>query len=177
MYVLSLISDKPAIGYSIIETIEEKTDGAWRPGAGTLYPLLRSLLDGGLVKSIPSGVKGAGTTYAITEKGKSELENLRRTIASSAKREPVMMKLFVDLLPPGTFAEFMVNRSREIGALFKEKVVEVPQPERDALLRELRVVLENWLAWTNSHLTSEESRYAKKLRKKVVAGVARSSSP
>jgi len=87
-----------------------------------------------------------------------------------------MMKLFVDLLPPGTFAEFMVNRSREIGVLFKEKVTEVPQPERDALLRELRVVLENWLAWTNSQLTSVQSVDTKKLRKKVVTRVAKSHS-
>ncbi|HLQ21553.1 MAG TPA: PadR family transcriptional regulator, partial [Nitrososphaerales archaeon] len=40
-YVLSLLSRRPEAGYSIMRTIEETTDGAWRPGPGTVYPLLR----------------------------------------------------------------------------------------------------------------------------------------
>ena len=55
LYILSMLSKREETGYSIMRTIEDKTEGAWRPGPGTVYPLLRSLLKEGLLEKAAAG--------------------------------------------------------------------------------------------------------------------------
>ena len=43
-YILHKIAQKPIHGYEIIQDIDSKTEGAWRPGAGSLYPILKKLV-------------------------------------------------------------------------------------------------------------------------------------
>ncbi len=45
------LEESPAHGYEIIQRFEEKTAGAWRPSAGSIYPTLQLLEDEGLVRS------------------------------------------------------------------------------------------------------------------------------
>ncbi|WP_062077813.1 PadR family transcriptional regulator [Demequina globuliformis] len=47
--VLALLSEDPMHGYQIIREIEERTDGRWKPSAGSVYPTLQLLADEGLV--------------------------------------------------------------------------------------------------------------------------------
>src|SRR5438552_3272151 len=50
-YILHKIAQKPIHGYEIIQDIDSKTEGAWRPGAGSLYPILKKLVSEGLIKA------------------------------------------------------------------------------------------------------------------------------
>src|SRR5438132_13484119 len=52
-YILHKIAQKPIHGYEIIQDIDSKTEGAWRPGAGSLYPILKKLVSEGLIKPEP----------------------------------------------------------------------------------------------------------------------------
>jgi DNA-binding PadR family transcriptional regulator len=151
LYILSLLSRGSETGYSIIQAISEKTDGAWSPGAGTVYPLLRSLVRDGLLKRLDFG-KGSRKVYSITEKGKLELEERRQIIASAGRRQETIIKLFVDLVPPPAFASMVVTRGRELLDIFREKILEVPEPEREAMLKEMRVIMENQVSWIDSAL-------------------------
>jgi DNA-binding PadR family transcriptional regulator len=136
----------------MIQMIDERTDGAWRPGPGTLYPLLKSLLREGLVKvSNPTG-RGGSKTYALTPKGKREIERTRRLFAGVGRKEPVMSRLFSDLLPGSVFVPMMVRRYREGAETFREKFNELPRPDREALLRELRLLMESQIHWIDSEL-------------------------
>jgi DNA-binding PadR family transcriptional regulator len=47
--VLALVAEQPRHGYEIIQEIAERTDGAWRPSPGSVYPTLSQLEDEGLV--------------------------------------------------------------------------------------------------------------------------------
>ncbi|HKT22866.1 MAG TPA: PadR family transcriptional regulator, partial [Nitrososphaerales archaeon] len=44
LYTLAQLSRGPETGYSIMQKIDERTDGAWKPGPGTMYPLLKSMV-------------------------------------------------------------------------------------------------------------------------------------
>src|SRR3981081_2109845 len=99
LYILSMLSKLPASGYSIVGLSEDKTEGAWRPGPGTVYPLLRSLVKEGLLEKVDSSEGGAIVKYSVTKKGKQELEEMQKSLASAGKRERVMIRLFADLLP------------------------------------------------------------------------------
>ena len=152
LYILSMLSRNPQTGYSMIREIEDKTEGAWRPGPGTVYPLLRSLVKEGLLEKLSSADAGTVVKYSVTKKGKQELEEMQRTLASAGKRERVMVRLFADLLPADVRASAFVNRGREIFDVFQGKISQIPQPQREATLREARIMLEGNIDWVDSQL-------------------------
>jgi len=155
--MLTMLSRRQETGYSIMRTIDEKTEGAWRPGPGTVYPLLRSLVKEGLLEK--AGPESDSTVkYHVTKKGKQELEEMQRTLASAGKRERVMVRLFADLLPAEVWASAFVNRGREIFDVFQEKISQIPQPQRESTLREARAMLEGNIAWVESQLKPMKKR-------------------
>lgn len=152
LYILSMLSRHQETGYSIMRTIEDKTEGAWRPGPGTVYPLLRSLLKEGLLEKAGPAEIGVTVKYSVTKKGKQELEEMQRTLASAGKRERVMIRLFADLLPAEVWALAFVSRGREIFDVFQEKISQIPQPEREMLLKEAQAMLGANISWVNGQL-------------------------
>lgn len=58
--VLESLGENPMSGSEIIDEIESKTNGRWKPSPGSIYPLLAWLQDNGHVKELPveqSGMK------------------------------------------------------------------------------------------------------------------------
>ncbi len=152
LYLMTMLSMGQENGYSIMQKINERTEGAWRPGPGTIYPLLRELEDEGKIKEAGGAGRARTKAYTLTPKGKRDLEEIRRAVATVGRKESVMMRLFSDLLPGTVFAAMIVNRYREGADVFRQKVSEIPQPERNLLLKELRRLLEGHLEWIDSQL-------------------------
>jgi len=48
---LLLLAEEPRNGYGIMQELEERRGGAWRPSAGSIYPALQLLEDEGLIRS------------------------------------------------------------------------------------------------------------------------------
>ncbi|MDW4571599.1 PadR family transcriptional regulator [Microbacterium sp. M3] len=67
--VLAILAEKPMHGYQIIQEIETRSDGAWKPSPGSVYPTLQMLADEGLIVAEESGGK---KTYSLTEAGRAE---------------------------------------------------------------------------------------------------------
>lgn len=70
--VLAVLADKPMHGYQVIQEIEARSDGAWKPSPGSVYPTLQLLADEGLVVAEESGGK---KTYSLTEAGRAEAQS------------------------------------------------------------------------------------------------------
>ena len=157
-----MLSKQTETGYSIMGTIDDKTEGAWRPGPGTVYPLLRSLVKEGLLEKAGSGEPGATVRYSATKKGKQELKEMQRTLVSAGKREGVMVRLFADLLPAEVWASAFIHRGREIFDVFQEKISQIPQSQREATLKEARMMLETNILWVNSQLRPKKKRTLQK---------------
>lgn len=77
-YILKLLTEDSYSGYGLIKAIEEET-GFWEPSTGSVYPLLESLKEEGL---ITGEERDRGSSWQITEKG----ENAYRE-ASEAKQK------------------------------------------------------------------------------------------
>jgi DNA-binding PadR family transcriptional regulator len=69
--VLEAIKDQPRHGYEIIQHIEQRTDGRYRPSPGVIYPTLQMLEELGHAHVIEQEGRKA---YAITDQGKQDLE-------------------------------------------------------------------------------------------------------
>ena len=69
--VLKLLEAKPAHGYEIIKTIEERFGGGYAPSPGIVYPTLTLLEEQGLIEAV--GSEGPRKLYGLTEDGRVEL--------------------------------------------------------------------------------------------------------
>ncbi|MCB2413777.1 PadR family transcriptional regulator [Demequina sp. TTPB684] len=67
--LLALLAEKPMHGYQMIREIEERTDGRWKPSAGSVYPTLQLLTDEGVVSVETTNDR---KTYSLTQAGKEE---------------------------------------------------------------------------------------------------------
>jgi DNA-binding PadR family transcriptional regulator len=56
-------------GYEMIQQLEERTDGVWRPSPGAVYPALQLLEDQGLVTADAEAGK---RLYSLTAAGREE---------------------------------------------------------------------------------------------------------
>jgi len=66
--VLALLAEQPMHGYQIIHEIEERSGGAWKPSAGSVYPTLQMLADEGLISAQESNGR---KTYSLTDEGRA----------------------------------------------------------------------------------------------------------
>jgi DNA-binding PadR family transcriptional regulator len=58
-------------GYEMIREVEERTQGAWTPSAGSIYPMLQLLEEEGLIQGEDSDGK---RRFILTETGTAEHE-------------------------------------------------------------------------------------------------------
>lgn len=66
--ILGVLAEEPMNGYQIIQQIAERTDGAWKPSPGSIYPTLQQLEDEGLVFADESAGR---RSFALTDDGRS----------------------------------------------------------------------------------------------------------
>jgi DNA-binding PadR family transcriptional regulator len=75
--VLDAVAGAPRHGYEIMQVIEERSKGSYRPSPGVIYPTLQLLDETGLVRA---SEKEGRKIYEITEAGRRELEANRETV-------------------------------------------------------------------------------------------------
>ncbi|HZP27522.1 MAG TPA: PadR family transcriptional regulator [Acidimicrobiia bacterium] len=66
---LLLLGERPMHGYEMIQELESRTEGVWRPSPGSVYPTLQMLEDEGLVTASEADGK---RLFALTEAGRAE---------------------------------------------------------------------------------------------------------
>jgi DNA-binding PadR family transcriptional regulator len=69
--LLRLLAEQPANGYQLMQTIEERSGGRWRPSPGSVYPTLAQLEDEGLIRSVEAD---GSRRFEITDAGREHLE-------------------------------------------------------------------------------------------------------
>ena len=53
--ILALLQEQPRNGYQIIQEIERRSGGLWKPSAGSVYPAIQQLEDEGLIEAAEDG--------------------------------------------------------------------------------------------------------------------------
>jgi len=67
--LLSLLSEGPKNGYQMIQDIEERSRGVWRPSPGSVYPSLQQLEDEALIRA--EAGEDRRRMYTLTEEGQA----------------------------------------------------------------------------------------------------------
>ena len=82
-------------GSEMAERIEQDTDGEYRPGSGSIYPVLKKLHENGFIEklSIEDGVQ----RYVLTERGESFFDENEEVMEEVRKRLDSVEYPFVTL--------------------------------------------------------------------------------
>jgi DNA-binding PadR family transcriptional regulator len=81
--ILLLLAERPMHGYQVISELAERTEGAWRPSPGAVYPALSLLADEGLVVLTDDGGRRLAS---LTEAGTRYVEEHREELGTPWER-------------------------------------------------------------------------------------------
>ena len=79
LLVLGLIAEAPRHGYDIIRDLHDRFQGAYRPSPGSIYPILQTLAEAGLVTS---EMHGRQRLFAVSDEGRAYLAEQRVDLAA-----------------------------------------------------------------------------------------------
>jgi DNA-binding PadR family transcriptional regulator len=122
---LVLLDEEPRNGYQLMQEIEERSDGAWRPSPGSVYPALAQLEDEGLVRTRESEGR---RLYELTDSGRAHVEEHRAELGA----------------PWEAFSRDVTDETRELAALMKDVVfaaVQVLRAGNEGQIEQARKVL------------------------------------
>jgi DNA-binding PadR family transcriptional regulator len=69
--ILLLLAEEPRNGYGLMQEIEERSGGVWRPSPGSVYPALSQLEDEGLVHATEHDGR---KSFTLTDEGTAHVE-------------------------------------------------------------------------------------------------------
>jgi DNA-binding PadR family transcriptional regulator len=106
--ILLLVEEEPRNGYQVMQEIEARSEGTWRPSPGSVYPAFQLLADEGLVRSES---RDGGNLFELTDAGRSYVDEHREQLGS-----------------PWTLAgEGVPEGVRELGKLMRQVGIAVKQ--------------------------------------------------
>jgi DNA-binding PadR family transcriptional regulator len=108
---LLLLAEEPRNGYQIMQELEERSEGLWRPSPGSVYPALQQLEDEGLIRSVEQDGR---RVYDLTDAG-------RAYVAERPDDQPAPWEIFTDTLS---------HQAAETGALMRDVALAFSQVMR-----------------------------------------------
>jgi DNA-binding PadR family transcriptional regulator len=76
---LLLLAERSLNGYQLMQEIEQRSQGRWKPSPGSVYPALAQLEDEGLVRAEEVGER---RTYVLTDAGRAYIDEHRGELAA-----------------------------------------------------------------------------------------------
>ena len=77
--ILLLLEEEPRNGYQVMQEIEQRSEGAWRPSPGSVYPAFQLLADEGLIRG---EARDGGNVFELTDAGKAYVEENRERLGN-----------------------------------------------------------------------------------------------
>ena len=120
-YVLSLLKEKAMTGKQVMDETAKRTEGAWKPSPGLVYPLLGKLLSQGLIEETERG-------YKIKAEGEKVLEEFSKAQGEFEKRLAPIIRfgLFGKLV-----AQDLVDRLEGIFKMLTEDISRFSAEQRE----------------------------------------------
>ena len=121
--MLKLLAEEPRNGYQLMQEIERRSEGFWRPSPGSVYPALQQLEDEGLVRSEETDGR---KLFHLTDAGREAAEAIG---AEGAPWDAVSESVDSDVWE-------LFNVARQVGmAIFQ--LAQAGTPEQIAAAREV----------------------------------------
>lgn len=103
-----LLKNRDMTGTEIMQTLYDRTEGEWNPSPGTIYPLLASLEDSGIIKTVKT--EGRSKTYSLTDVGREHMVMIIKTrkgaVGDKTRLGP---RIWEQLLDPSERVRFHIH--------------------------------------------------------------------
>ncbi|MGY5860321.1 MAG: PadR family transcriptional regulator [Candidatus Thorarchaeota archaeon] len=101
-----LLKTKDMTGTEIMQELQDLTEGEWNPGPGTIYPLLSSMEESGIIKTVKT--EGRSKTYSLTERGREFMVMIikRKAVGHKTRLGP---RIWEKLLDPSERVRFHIH--------------------------------------------------------------------
>lgn len=134
--ILLLLKEQPMHGYQIIQEITERSQGAWTPSPGAVYPAIGLLTDEGLVTTTAEGGRNLAS---LTEEGRAYVEANAQTLgtpwADAAANAPHRRHELRSAV------EAIIDATRQVGRVGDDKQVTAALEVLAGARRELYLIL------------------------------------
>ena len=98
LLILEALNDNPMHAYEIIKSIEKKFHGIYKPRPGSLYPVLKQLIESGMITVEEKDDK---KIYIITDKGKEAFNKMKTEMKNVFTKNNQYRKLVNQLFEIG----------------------------------------------------------------------------
>lgn len=75
--VLALLDEQPMHGYELINALDEKSGGRWKPSPGSIYPTLKRLEHRGFITAVEADADDGKRRFELTDLGRERLTEHR----------------------------------------------------------------------------------------------------
>ena len=120
-HVLEVLNQRSMSGSEIMDEIENRTGGFWKPSPGSIYPLLAWLQDNGYIKELP--IENGLKRYELTERGKTLFEEQKKMRKRVREESGFLPLPFFDSLlfkvPPEKTADLRESIKRLVIVFFQ----------------------------------------------------------
>jgi DNA-binding PadR family transcriptional regulator len=168
-YILRLLSENPMKGYEVITRIEERTAGFWKPGPGSIYPMLESMRTEGLIRAATTSKKAvsgkSGKMLQISGRGKKALEHFRENAKSRMhSQERTIFRIFGDIIYPGLDLDELVlverrkDTERLKNMLDDEYMTKISLDKKRKFLEEYAKIVQEELELVEREMTDTEAK-------------------
>lgn len=131
-----LLRTKEMTGTDIMQRLSDLSNGEWNPSPGTIYPMLSSLEEEGVIEA--ASTEGRSKTYRLTEEGKKQMfmmfKHKRGEVGEKTRLGP---RLWEQLLDPGERAIFHMHGLKHSIESFDSLLDSLDKKQQQKLLRHL----------------------------------------
>ncbi|MFW9907504.1 MAG: PadR family transcriptional regulator [Candidatus Thorarchaeota archaeon] len=110
LLILRLLRNRELTGTQIMEILEERSNGKWRPSPGSIYPLLSSLEKERVIEEVR--IEGRSKSYTLSEKGDEHFIELGKHKGAVEDRTRLHRLVWMQMLDPVDQALFHTHGIR-----------------------------------------------------------------
>ncbi|MFW9809698.1 MAG: PadR family transcriptional regulator [Candidatus Thorarchaeota archaeon] len=131
-----LLRSRDMTGTEIMNALEELTEGEWNPSPGTIYPLLASLEESNIIKTVKT--EGRSKTYRLTDQGRDHMVMIiKKRKGAVGHKTRLGPRLWEKLLDPSERVQFHIHGLQMAMDSLEEIASSLNSKDRQKLLKHL----------------------------------------
>ena len=148
LIILRLLKSDEMTGSEISQTLEDWTEGEWKPSPGSIYPLLASLEADGVIA--PTRQEGRSKVYTLSEEGHKRIKFILRHRSDLTHRAHLGRKIWMRILDPNDRASFHISGMKATSTFLEETIDSLSAAEKKRVATHLGKLIENLVALKQS---------------------------
>ena len=134
--ILSLLRKNELTGTEIMDILEERSDGHWKPSPGSIYPMLESLRQDELIEVVSE--VGRSKKYRISELGVDHFKKMAKRKGDLDHKTRLSRVLWLHLLSPSDRMHFHMSGIRVATEFIEESINDLSPSEQKKVRQRLK---------------------------------------